>query len=66
MTMQFDPRDVSTYPFIRASCVVLGLFLVSYCLHFALTLPPGSPEFVMRHIAALIVGTLLLLGTICI
>ncbi|MDE7547091.1 hypothetical protein PY793_03695 [Acetobacter fabarum] len=62
--MQFDPRDISTYPIARAISIVLGAGLVLYCLNFYLILPQDTPEHVMRHVAALIVGTILLLGSI--
>ncbi|MBO1326389.1 hypothetical protein K2X14_15070 [Acetobacter sp. TBRC 12305] len=62
--MQFDPRDISNYPIVRVICAILGCGLVIYCLTFYIALPQDTPEHVMRHIAALIVGTLLLLGTI--
>lgn len=62
--MQFDPRDISTYPIARVICIILGVVLVLYCFQFYLTLPQDAPEHVMRHVAALIVGTILLLGSI--
>ncbi|MFH7812244.1 MULTISPECIES: hypothetical protein [Acetobacter] len=62
--MQFDPRDISTYPIARVLSIVLGVGLVLYCFNFYLTLPQDTPEHVMRHVAALIVGTVLLLGSI--
>ncbi|GCD56479.1 hypothetical protein [Acetobacter pasteurianus] len=62
--MQFDPRDISTYPIVRTICVIVGCGLVAYCFVFYLNLPPDTPEHVMCHVAALIVGTLILLGSI--
>ncbi|MBS0967176.1 hypothetical protein [Acetobacter okinawensis] len=62
--MQFDPRDISTYPIVRVLCIVLGAGLMLYCLDFYLALPQDTPEHVMRRMAALIVGTILLLGSI--
>lgn len=62
--MQFDPRDISTYPIARALSIVVGAGLVLYCFNFYLTLPQDTPEHVMRHMAALIVGTILLLCSI--
>ena len=62
--MQFDPRDISTYPIIRTLSALIGVGLVTYCLLFYIALPQDTPEHVMRHVAAMIVGTLVLLGAI--
>lgn len=62
--MQLDPRDFSSFPVVRVLMVAVGCGLMGYCFQYYLTLPPDSPEHVMRHLAALIVGTLVLLGTI--
>ncbi|BBC81406.1 hypothetical protein HK27_07080 [Acetobacter orientalis] len=62
--MQLDPRDLSSLPIARIILAVIGCGLLFYCFQYYLALPPDSPEHVMRHVAALIVGTLILLGTI--
>ncbi|MFT9063514.1 MAG: hypothetical protein ABF430_06875 [Acetobacter persici] len=62
--MQIDPRDFSSFPIVRIILVIIGCALMAYCVQYYLVLPPDSPEHVMRHVAALIVGTLILLGTI--
>ncbi|GAN68209.1 hypothetical protein [Acetobacter orleanensis] len=62
--MQLDPRDLSSFPIVRILLVATGCALLAYCIQYYLVLPPDSPEHVMRHMAALIVGTLILLGTI--
>ena len=63
--MQFDPRrNISSFPFVRVFLALVGCALMAYCFRYYLPLPPDSPEHVMRHVAALIVGTLILLGTI--
>ena len=62
--MQLDPRDFSSFPIARTILVIVGCGLLIYCFQYYLVLPPDSPEHVMRHVADLIVGTLILLGTI--
>ncbi|OUI88373.1 hypothetical protein HK11_06035 [Acetobacter sp. DmW_043] len=62
--MQFNTSKFSRLPVTRIITGTTGCALMLYCYRYYVLLPPDSPEHVMRHMAALIVGTIVLLGTI--
>ncbi|MBO6035498.1 MAG: hypothetical protein J6P47_05380 [Acetobacter sp.] len=63
-TRKFDLRKLSTYPIIRILCALVGAWLMLYCLMFYIALPADSPEHVMKHIAAVAGGAIIILCTL--